>query len=169
MRRALVRIGNGSSVRDACKSEGLSRHSFMRAVEKDPKWREDYAFSLAQRAHALADDIIAIADGERSAKKVAKEIANAVRDLEPAKAEAVARAILNSSVQRDRLATDARKWVASKLLPSHYGATQALSSAQNGPQIIRVVLESLPDHAAANANLRALPSPTPEADYDILD
>lgn len=91
-----TRLANGESLRAICGSE---RDDFMphigtvlRWVSQNNEFREQYARAREIQAETLADDIVTIADGQPE-----------------------------GDVQRDRLRVDARKWVASKLLPKKYG------------------------------------------------
>jgi hypothetical protein len=97
-----TRLANGESLRAICNSD---RDDFMPAagtvlrwVSQNEEFREQYVRAREIQAETHADDIVAIADGTSlgGEEKV-------------------------SLTARDRLRVDARKWVASKLLPKKYG------------------------------------------------
>lgn len=95
-----TRLANGESLRAICNSE---RDDFMphigtvlRWVSQNNEFREQYAKAREIQAETHADDIVSIADGPTEADDSVK-------------------------TARDRLRVDARKWVASKLLPKKYG------------------------------------------------
>ena len=162
VQRVMNRVAEGASVRASCRAEGVSRRVFLRRVENDPELRDRYAFAVAARAHALADEMLDIADGHASADELAERIAGAVATVTPEKAEAVARAIVREQIQRDRLRWDARRWLSSRLLPSTYGTA---STVGPGPQesTVRIVFDPLPTHA--------LPSGAPpiaDAEFEIV-
>ena len=95
------RLANGESLRAICASD---RDDFiphigtvLRWVAENETFREQYARAREVQAETLADQIVEIADGDKIAEPDAVGVA------------------------RDRLRVDARKWVASKLLPKKYG------------------------------------------------
>jgi hypothetical protein len=92
-------LSEGKSLRKICEPEDMpNRAAVFRWLSKDEDFRNQYAHAREEQAEALADDIIAIADGKGD-------------DL-----------LLTSEInQRDKLRVDARKWVASKLKPKKYG------------------------------------------------
>lgn len=156
------RVAEGASVRAACKAENVSRRVFLKRVEKVPELRDRYAFAIAARAHALADEMLSIADGTDSAGEVGERITAAVANVAPEKAEAVARAICREAIQRDRLRFDARRWLASRLLPATYG--NANSTAPTAQQnTVRIVFDPLPTHALPPGG-----DAIPDADFEVL-
>lgn len=162
IRRVMNRVAEGASVRASCRAEGVSRRVFLRRVENDPELRDRYAFAVAARAHALADELVSIADGTESAGEVGERIAAAVASVAPEKAEAVARAICREAIQRDRLRFDARRWISARLLPSVYGA--AAPQSPTAPQsTVRIVFDPLPTHA-----LPPGAPPIADADFEVL-
>jgi len=96
-----TRLANGESLRTICNSERddfiPSIGTVMRWVVENEKFREHYEEARRIQAETMADEIVTIADGSPYA------------DPSPV------------DVARDRLRVDARKWVASKLLPKKYG------------------------------------------------
>lgn len=98
-----TRLANGESLRAIC---GSDRDDFIPAMGTVLRWvatndefRNQYEAARAVQAETMADEIVGIADG---ADHENSELRGAM-------------------TQRDRLRVDARKWVASKLLPKKYG------------------------------------------------
>ena len=93
------RLANGESLRAICNSERdesiPSIGTILRWVGENEDFQKQYARAREIQAETHADDIVSIADGP----------------------------LMDDSVKtaRDRLRVDARKWVASKLLPKKYG------------------------------------------------
>lgn len=100
------RLAMGESLRAIC---GKDRDDFiphigtvLRWVSERPDFREQYTRAREVQAETMADEIVSIADGGEGAKFADPDA-------------------LAQMTQRDRLRVDARKWVASKLLPKKYG------------------------------------------------
>ena len=86
-------IANGSSLRSICQADGLpSVGTVCRWLAENADFAEQYARAREAQAEFYADEIVSISDGGEEADPT-----------------------------RDRLRVDARKWVASKLLPKKYG------------------------------------------------
>jgi hypothetical protein len=160
VRRVLHRIAEGQSARAACRKEGVSRRAFLRLVEQDAELRERHAFSLQARAHAIADELLEIADGAAPSEAEAKAFRAMLADLPPSHVESATRAFLRERTQRDRLRFDARRWAASKLFPAMYGSQPTPAGADAVPTV-RVTFDPPPHHLLAPASLNA--AQTPEA------
>jgi len=111
-----TRLANGESLRAICSSDRddwmPSIGTILRWVSEKPDFREQYARAREVQAETHADEIVTIADGVSCADPSAIDVA------------------------RDRLRIDARKWVASKLLPKKYGdKVQAEVSGPDGGAI----------------------------------
>ena len=92
----LQRITDGDSLATIVKGEQWpSYRSILRRIEADPEFRQRYDRARAVQAERWADEIVNMAD-EAIGKP--QEVVSAIRN-----------------------AIDARKWVASKLLPRKYG------------------------------------------------
>ena len=92
--RILDLVSAGKSLTAACMGKGMPVPSTVyRWAEAIPAFAARFEMAKEERAHMLADEILAIADA-------------------PAKT--------NEEVQRARLRVDARKWIASKLAPRTY-------------------------------------------------
>lgn len=87
------RMAEGESLRSICRSKDMpALGTVFRWLAKDPVFREQYEMAMVQRADAVFEDLIEIAD-------------TASLDDTP----------------RARLMVDARKWAISKLAPKKYG------------------------------------------------
>lgn len=105
------RLANGESLRRICLTPNYPRQATVfRWIAANDKFREQYARAREAQADTLADEIIDIADGKRA-------------EYEGGEAD----------VARDRLAMDARKWVASKLKPKIYGDKMLHGSDPDNP------------------------------------
>jgi hypothetical protein len=88
-------IADGSSLRKACEQDGMPDRDTVRRWLNDPEmvsFRGRYARAKDEQAEHLAEEIIELADTGGG-----------------------------NDTNRARLMVDARKWVASKLLPKKYG------------------------------------------------
>lgn len=85
------------------------------------KYPEHYARAKAAQADRMAEDILAIADEVAVTTKYDGEDVQIVMD--------------STAVARNRLRVDARKWLASKMLPKKYGdkVTQEHTGEGGGP------------------------------------
>lgn len=105
------RLSEGESLRKICLSPNMpNKATVFRWLVANETFRDQYARAREVQADVLADEIIDIADGKRA------EYENGEAD-----------------VQRDRLAMDARKWVAAKLKPKVYGDKQLIGSDPDNP------------------------------------
>lgn len=94
-----TRLANGESLRAICRDDAMPAvGTVLRWVAEKDEFKEQYVRAREIQAETHADDIVTIADGSSlgGEEKVAL-------------------------TARDRLRVDARKWVASKLLPKKYG------------------------------------------------
>jgi hypothetical protein len=115
-------IADGMSLVKACKEVDVGISSVFRWLEADPVFRDKYAKAKEAQAEKFADEIVAIADEAEVASIVTPDgEVNLKLDA--------------TAVARNRLRVDARKWVASKLLPKKYGdkIQQELTGADGGP------------------------------------
>ncbi len=105
------RLANGESLRRICLTPNYPRQATVfRWLIANETFREQYIRAREAQAETLADEIIDIADGKRAAYEGTE-----------------------SDVNRDRLAVDARKWVASKLKPKVYGDKTLVGSDPDNP------------------------------------
>lgn len=98
------RLANAESLRSICLSAHMPAQSTVfRWLEQNESFRKRYACARETQAHAMADEILDIADEN------------------------------DDDVQRSKLRVDARKWLAAKLLPTKYGDRQLVGSDPDNP------------------------------------
>lgn len=101
------RMGQGESLRSILSNKDMPhRDTFYVWLDADKSKSDRYAHAMQERADAIFEEIIDIAD-ENNADVY-------VNDLGEAKID-------GNNIQRSRLRVDARKWVVSKLNPKKYG------------------------------------------------
>lgn len=105
------RIATGDSVRTIVKDETMpAMATFFRWLQDKADFREQYEKAKELQADLLADEIMDIADDGRNDW------------MEKERQDGSTYTILDTeAVQRSKLRVDARKWVASRLLPKRYG------------------------------------------------
>ncbi len=162
-------VCDGASVRDACVRVGLPRTTLYRLLDTDAALRERYALALQLRAHACADLIEDIASGRESADATARAVLDAIADVDPAKVEKVARAVLRESVQRDRLRMDAARWIAARMYAGQYAADAAPSAKVPAVHRVQISFEPPPPHVAAQLSAGGSTHDIPEADYETIE
>lgn len=103
------RLVEGESLRAICLSEGMPhRGTVFRWLETHEAFRDQYARARQAQADALADEITHIADTPQL---------GVIRKITKGGVEITEEDMLGHR----RLQIDARKWIASKLLPKKYG------------------------------------------------
>jgi hypothetical protein len=103
------RLSEGESLRAMCKDDDMPCQSTVfKWLAAEPAFAEQYARAREAQADCMADEIQEIAD----------EVANDA-----------------TAVARNRLRVDARKWLASKMVPKKYGDTLAIGGAENLPPV----------------------------------
>jgi len=101
------RIKQGESLRAVLRNENMpSSRTFFKWIQSDSEKVKQYAYVCEQRADAIFEEIIEIADNSANDTKVLMD-GKVVTD--------------NDVVQRSRLRIDARKWMLGKLNPTKYG------------------------------------------------
>lgn len=129
--RICAELVEGKSVREICVADDMPGCSTVyRWLQSNETFREQYVRAREVQAERLAEEIIEIADDgtndwmERQRKDGSTET---VVDQE--------------NINRSRLRVDARKWVASKLLPKKYGdrVTTELTGKDGGPVEMREI------------------------------
>lgn len=108
------RIASGASLEALAKEFGTSATAIRAWIGSDEKRVEEYARARSNRAHKFADEINELAD---------KSVSGAV------------------DPQAARVAIDAKKWLACKMLPRVYGdkLETAITGADGGPLVVEVV------------------------------
>ncbi len=126
------RIADGESLRSICAADGMpNKATVFRWLRGNEAFRDQYVRAKEAQAEALADEIVDIADdGHNDWMK--RRYGEDERWVENGEA-----------IQRSRLRVDARKWVASKLLPKKYGDRQMLehSGPDGGPIEGKITIE----------------------------
>lgn len=100
-------VAQGLPLVQATKEVGVSMPSLFRWLAEDEAFQDKYVKAKEAQAELMASEIIAIADEVEVVAKV--------------DGEETILALDSTAVARNRLRVDARKWVASKLLPKKYG------------------------------------------------
>jgi hypothetical protein len=115
-------IADGMSLVKASKEIGVGIATVFRWLDADPVFRDKYVKAKEAQAEKFADEIVAIADETEVASIVTPDGEVNLR-------------LDATAVARNRLRVDARKWVASKLLPKKYGdrIQQEVTGADGGP------------------------------------
>lgn len=123
-------MAEGLSIRTICKSEDMPASSTIYMwLKQNPSFAEQYEAAQIDRASALAEESLEIAD-------------DGTNDWMERKSEAEKGAGVNTGwvlngehVQRSRLRVDTRKWFASKLAPKKYGdkLSTEVTGANGGP------------------------------------
>lgn len=124
-----ARMAEGESLRSICRDEGMpDKATVFRWLAKHESFRDQYAKAMEARAETLADEIVDIADDGSNDWIERNDPEN------PGYREN------GEAIQRSRLRVDARKWVASKLLPKKYGerVTQEISGPDGKPVPLRI-------------------------------
>jgi hypothetical protein len=122
-----IEINKGRAVRTILKDEGMPDvTTFYRWIDNNEEKSKQYVRACENRADAIFDEIIDIADDRSGDKKVTEH----------------GEVIDNEFIARSRLRIDARKWIASKLNPKKYGDKTDITSGgekiQNVPTTIQV-------------------------------
>lgn len=118
------RIANGESLRAICSEEGMpAQSSVFKWLSAHTEFSEKYTRAREAQADVLFDEILQIADtpiiGEKRKVKDDGGIEISSGDM----------------IEHRRLQVDARKWMASKLLPKKYGdkITNEVTGADGAP------------------------------------
>jgi hypothetical protein len=109
-------LTEGRSLRSICEDEDMpARGTVFRWLIEDEDFRAAYSLAREAQAEAYADEIVDIAD----------------------------QALDRDSAAAAKVRTDARKWVASKLLPKKYGEATLLKHAgADGDGPVAIVVSS---------------------------
>ncbi|MCH7692503.1 MAG: hypothetical protein IID50_03565 [Proteobacteria bacterium] len=127
-----TRLAGGESLRAICRDDAMPSFSAVINWLFDGEHDEfvaQYTRAREAQAEVWADEIVGIADeatGDSTTDKDGKEIVN------------------HEHIQRSRLRVDARKWIASKLLPKRYGDRLQHTGEGGGPIRTEVDLTGIP-------------------------
>jgi hypothetical protein len=114
------RLIEGESLRAICATDGMpGKSTVCRWLAADGEFREQYARARELQAETLADEILDIANTPVIGQKVTTKADGSVETVE------------GDMIDHRRLQVDARKWVASKLLPKKYGEAALIKHADS--------------------------------------
>lgn len=136
-------LADGQSLRTICLAEGMpNRATVFRWLVVNETFRDQYARARDAQAEALADEILDIADdGSNDWMERFDDEGGNIGWKENGEAMA-----------RSKLRVEARKWVASKLMPRKYGEAALLKIAGadgEGPvKVAKISREMTPEEAA---------------------
>lgn len=144
MAQVCERISQGALVKDAAEEFDTSAKN-VRALGLTPEFSALYARAREMQAHAMAEQCVAIADGEdaltlfyeQAIDEVEEEMDEAPKE-NPHRHKIIA-ALRANLLNRDKMRMDVRKWLTSKIAPPHYGDKLELGGANGGPVVVNVV------------------------------
>jgi hypothetical protein len=113
------RLASGESLRSVCRDDNMPDERTVRrwAIDDYQGFAPQYARARETQAHAMADELLEIADDATNDWMVRQ-----------------GRTELNTEhVQRSRLRSDTRKWLLSKMLPKVYGDKIQHAGADDKP------------------------------------
>lgn len=107
----LGRMTEGNSLRTICKADDMPAPSTIFLwLKAYPEFSEQYALACDQRADAIFEESLEIADDREGDVTLTED----------------GPVFNNARVQRDRLRVDTRRWFVGKLAPKKYGEKQAI-------------------------------------------
>jgi hypothetical protein len=124
----LRRLSAGEPLIEICRTDGMPAESTVRLWADDNRegFAAKYARARESQAHALAEQLIAIADDGRNDWMAAND-----PDNPGYKAN-------GEHIQRSRLRYDARKWLTSKILPKVYGDRTTIAGDAESPLAVTI-------------------------------
>ncbi len=145
------RLARGESVASVFRTPGAdypSENTFWRWVNADPELRKLYELGVERRGEKYAEEIVEIMDAAGSPLLHPETGEPILRDGKPVMV------VDRVAVEHAKARADARKWVASRLLPKRYGDRTTIAGDADNPLAIDVT-------DARGALLRGLaPKPT---------
>ncbi len=121
----LEQMGEGRSLLSIIKAEGMpARSTVYKWIDQNcAGFADKYAIARERQAHALADELLEIADNPERGVTITTE------------ADGSQKVVEGDMINHRRLRYDARKWLTSKILPKFYGekVTQEVVGANGGP------------------------------------
>lgn len=120
----LERMADGESLRTICADDGMpNRSTVFRWLSQFPDFRDQYAHAREEQADALFDELLEIAD----------DGSNDWMERKNKDDQSLGWVENGEALRRSALRIEARKWMASKLLPKKYGdRTQMEVSGADG-------------------------------------
>lgn len=128
----LERLADGESLRTICTAEDMPhRSTVFRWLSQHPEFRDQYAHAREEQADALFDELLEIAD----------DGSNDWMERKNKDDQSLGWVENGEALRRSALRIEARKWMASKLLPKKYGdrTQMELSGADGGA--LQVVIQ----------------------------
>jgi len=114
----ITRVGNGENTRAIMRTIGINHSTLYRWFAADPELSARYEEARLQGAHAIANEALAILDGDDLDEMVPSEIEGA-KGLVPRAVKLAA--IGGDPVARARLRFEGRMKLLAKWFPQHYG------------------------------------------------
>lgn len=125
------RLAEGESLRQIIAAASMpDQRTVYRWLESNADFRQQYVHARELQAEFYADEIVRIADECMIGTKTTKR-ANGDTEI-----------VTGDMVDRSRLRVEARKWIASKLLPKKYGDKLELDGKLDGG--FALIVNSLP-------------------------
>lgn len=118
-------IENGKSLRKALNEVKLSSKTFYEWIDLDDEKVKQYARATEERAEALVDEMLEIADD------TSQDFVDMDMGDEKGSEIVLTKKPNYEIIQRSRLRVDARKWLVSKLAPKKYGDKLDIESNSN--------------------------------------
>ena len=133
--KILQHIREGESVNSILKMEGMPVTStFYKWVMEDENLEKNYARACEFRADFLFEQLLSIADGDHRVKEIEDPDGNKIKVVEDDR----------TTVSRDALSCDVRKFMIAKLAPKKYG--NKIDVTTDGEKINKVTVFELPDN-----------------------
>ena len=125
------RVSEGEALRNVLRSENMpSNETFYKWLEADSEKAKRYAYACEERADAIFEECLSIADDSNSDLMISKG------------GEMVAN---NEVIQRSKLMVDTRKWMLGKLNPKKYSDKTAIDLTTDGESLKQKIdLSQLP-------------------------
>jgi hypothetical protein len=121
-------IAKGGSLNAYCKQPNTPSMSAVMGwlfTNKQEGFVEKYTRAREAQAEVLADEIIAIADGDEHDTIITEDGIQKNREV----------------IERSRIKIDARKWVAAKLLPKKYGDKLEINDVSKAKTLVMIVTD----------------------------
>lgn len=128
----LERLADGESLRTICSTDDMPhRSTVFRWLSQNEEFRDQYAHAREEQADALFDELLEIAD----------DGSNDWMERKNKDDQSLGWVENGEALRRSALRIEARKWMASKLLPKKYGdrTQMEVSGADGGP--LQVVIQ----------------------------
>lgn len=135
------RLGTGESLRAICNDDGMpNKATVFRWLAQHAEFRDQYARAREVQADSLFDEILVIADTPMAGEKTKTFPDGTVEKTS------------GDMIEHRRLQVDARKWMASKLLPKKYGekVTQEVTGADGAPLVPIINLSGRPEPSSSS-------------------